>query len=148
MNRILLNPKNISSVVRNDDRLDSIIQCEGVEWIPWFIEHCTRPITIDDVREMIRMPEEWTETQRKEYEGTLYEKDGYNVWQVGDPEDAARKAIDIALRPAPEPDPWEEMDKLLKENAERQRANYPFTLDMVSMLVTWNRLKATRKVDE
>ena len=146
MNRILLNPKNISSVVRNDDRLDSIIQCEGVEWIPWFIEHCTRPITIDDVREMIRMPEEWTETQRKEYEGTLYEKDGYNVWQVGDPEDAARKAIDIALRPAPEPDPWDALGQAI--SAVLMNYSEHMGADELALAKAWNRLKATRKEDE
>ena len=146
MNRILLNPKNISSVVRNDDRLDSIIQCEGVEWIPWFIEHCTRPITIDDVREMIRMPEEWTETQRKEYEGTLYEKDGYNVWQVGDPEDAARKAIDIALRPAPEPDPWYVLEQAI--SAVLMNCSEHLGGDELALAKAWNRFKAACKEDK
>ena len=102
---------------------------------------CTRPITPDDIRSCLRMPDEWTGKENQSFMAVVNDN-------LRGAEAVAIKFLDIATRPAPEPDPWEEMDKLLKENAERQRANYPFTLDMANILVTWNRLKAACKEDE
>ena len=63
--------------------------------------NCTRPITPEDIRSCLRMPDEWTEDNKHEYEESFYKKDAYNVWQVNESLDVAKKAIDIALRPAP-----------------------------------------------
>ena len=67
---------------------------------------CTRPITPEDIRSCLRMPEEWTYDEEKEMARYI------ELWTTPAlfPRSIAGKAIDIATRPAPEPDPWEEGD--------------------------------------
>jgi len=69
---------------------------------------CTRPITPDDIRSCLRMPDEWTGEDWEDFDSS---PGGDRSVQK------LTKAIDIALRPAPEPDPWKEMDKAIRQRS-------------------------------
>ena len=108
-------------------------ELEPKERANWYTENyyekqhkdCTRPLTADDVRGMIRMPNEWTEEEYEEHRRLCY---------VGNNNSAAIKVIELATRAAPEPDPWEEMDSILSKSYRHQDA----------LQAAWDRLKATR----
>ena len=61
------------------------------------IKDFTRPITPDDVREMIRMPDEWAGKENQSFMEVVTDN-------LCGAEDIAIKFLDIALRPVPEPD--------------------------------------------
>ena len=102
---------------------------DGMVWTrgiyDMFVRDFTRPITPDDVRGMIRGWDEWTEDERAEYCALV---DQCALYSNG-----VARALDIALRPAPEPDPWEEMDRIIIDGGTD-----------VELLDAWDRLKATR----
>ena len=100
-----------------------------------FIDDCTRPITTDDIQEMIRRWEEWTDDERAEYK-LRCETHSYAVY--------AGAAIDIASHPAPEHDPWEEMENVLNGVLCSEDGDW----DAQALMDSWLRLKATRKKDE
>jgi hypothetical protein len=65
----------------------------------------TRPITPEDIRSCLRMPDEWTDEEYAEHRSKCFS---------GNYPSAAFYAIDIALRLSPKPDPWEKMDEAIR----------------------------------
>lgn len=68
----------------------------------------TRPITPEDIRSCLRMPREWTDAER----------DKLVQWvctPAKSEHEVANLVIEIATRHAPKLDPWEEMDRFVKD---------------------------------
>ena len=103
---------------------------------------CTRPITPDDVRGMIRMPDEWTEKEREGFFKKCNRFTSGNARFWANTNALAATAINIATRPAPEPDPWDALDQSI--SAVLMNCSEYMGTDELALAKAWNRLKATR----
>jgi len=97
--------------------------------------YLTRSITPDDIRSCFRRANQWTDKENAELSDVIIH---YGANLVAD------KVLDIALRPAPEPDPWELMDKMINHALTHEED----PIDINDIADIFDRLKATRKEDE
>ena len=104
---------------------------EGIE------EALTRPITPEDIRSCFRRANQWTDKENAELSDVIIH---YGANLVAD------KVLDIALRPAPEPDPWDALGQAI--SAVLMNYSEHMGADELALAKAWNRLKATRKEDE
>ena len=99
------------------------------------LNNYTRPITPEDIRSCFRRANQWTDKEKAELSDVIIH---YGANLVAD------KVLDIALRPAPEPDPWELMDKMINHALTHEED----PIDINDIADIFDRLKATRKEDE